>query len=354
MKKGLYHNINERKKKGISRPKSKSPWPEQEVWLFASAPETRMARVTGLPAIDTSQVYLSDEWEQLPGYMMTPDAVMDIEVSHRGIPLQIRNELTLSRKLWLNFDGEAFTFSDSITGNMIKDWRLKMPAPYVLESAQDQDGPLLVSEISAIRGIENRYPATHIEAQGQLQQLSNFDIGGWQQEFDTIQYDLQLPPGYRLFAIFGADKTSNTWVDKWNLWNSFIVLLITGLIASLYNKPLALLGLFTMVLVYHEPGSPIIAIGIALLCIALYRQLKGTRVNFLSSCFQIYGKISQRTHGVEAAALGPEGRGQIILVPGDQLVVGLRVGTVLQVQTHAGTLQGEGCVRTAGADRCCQ
>ncbi|QDP00688.1 hypothetical protein [Thalassotalea sp. PS06] len=267
----------------ISRPESKSPWPEQEVWLFAAAPETRIARVTGLPAIDTSQVYLSDEWEQLPGYMMTPDAVMDIEVSHRGIPLQIRNELRLNRKLWLNFDGEAFTFSDSITGNMIKDWRLTMPAPYILESAQDQDGPLLVSEISAIRGIENRYPATHIEAQGQLQQLSNFDIGGWQQEFDTIQYDLQLPPGYRLFAIFGADKTSNTWIDKWNLWNSFIVLLITGLIASLYNKPLALLGLFTMVLVYHEPGSPIIAIGIALLCIALYRQLNGTRVSSLSS-----------------------------------------------------------------------
>ncbi|TLU64902.1 hypothetical protein FE810_10650 [Thalassotalea litorea] len=266
----------------ITRPRITSPWPEQEIWVYAPDESFRMSKITGPAPADTSQAILPGEWEELPGYLLDDKSNLHIDVSHRGMSAQIRNQLMLQRNLWLNFDGQGFTFRDHLTGKMLKNWRLSMPSPYRLESGQDQDGTLLVSQVDEVRGIENRYHHLDIHAQGQITSISTFNITGWQQSFDTINYAIQLPPSYRLFALFGADHTSNTWLDKWNLWNSFVVLLITGLIASLFNKPIAALSMIALVLIYHEPGAPVIAIGVALLFVALQRQIHTTRFGFIA------------------------------------------------------------------------
>ena len=117
----------------LTRPDPQGPWQEgDEVWVFETRPNLRVAAVVSLPAIDPQQTTLPDEWKKLLAYAMSPGATLRIQESQRGDSAPAPDRLNLMRTLWLDFDGGGYTISDGITGSLHRSWRLEMNAPSLL------------------------------------------------------------------------------------------------------------------------------------------------------------------------------------------------------------------------------
>lgn len=243
------------------RPSVSHYWPKDEIWVFEGDESLRLGKLSGGQIIDSNQAQMPKSWYKLPSYLLSPSDALTYDVQHRGKPLHIENQLSLNRTLWLSFDSKTYTFNDHISGSMINDWRLSMPAPYLLESAEDQDGSVLITTTSADeRGIENRYPNVNVKARGVFDADSNIAITGWQSDFERVSLTLNLPPGNKLLAVFGADSVSNSWWSNWTIWASFIVLLSAFATSRLMNISLGVLTGLMLVLIYQESGVPIVAI----------------------------------------------------------------------------------------------
>src|SRR5579862_7408540 len=101
----------------ITRPAPDGPWKEgEEVWVFEAAPALRVVTVDGLPSVDPQQTTLPDDWKRLPAYVLAPGATLTLTEKERGDAVPPPDQLTLSRRLWLDFDGGGFTAEDTLNG----------------------------------------------------------------------------------------------------------------------------------------------------------------------------------------------------------------------------------------------
>ncbi|WJG09618.1 hypothetical protein [Aliiglaciecola sp. LCG003] len=242
------------------RPAVSHHWPPQEIWLFQADEKIRLGKLSGATMIDSEQATLPAQWYQLPSYLMNVGDTLSYDIQHRGMPLQLENKLSLERDLWLSFDNQSFNFVDQLSGSMIKDWRLSMSSPFQLESAQDNDGAILITTTATNEsGIETRYPEVDIEARGMLAAQSSLPISGWSQDFDKVSIRLNLPPGHELFAVMGADRVSQSWLSNWSIWSSFIVLLASIVAGRLVSIQAGILTALTLILIYQQPSAPIVA-----------------------------------------------------------------------------------------------
>lgn len=245
-------------------------WPKEEIWVFKGDESLRIGKLSGGQMIDSNQADMPRSWYTLPSYLLKEGDALSYDIQHRGKPVHIENQLTLNRTLWLSFDGASYTFNDNIRGQMINDWRLSMLSPYILESAEDQDGSVLItSKDEEERGIENRYPGTDIKARGVFQAESEIAISGWQSNFERVSLRLNLPPGNKLFAVFGADSVSNSWWGNWTIWASFIVLLSAFVASRIVSVSAGVVTALMLIAIYQESGVPLFAIVNFLLAVAV-------------------------------------------------------------------------------------
>ena len=255
------------------RPAQSHHWPKEEIWVFKGDENLRLGKLSGAVMIDNSQALMPSDWYQLPSYLLREDDVLNYDIQHRGKPLHMDNQLTLNRTLWLAFDNESYTFSDHITGLMINDWRLSMLSPNLLQSAEDQDGAVLITtEAADERGLENRYPGVDIKARGIFSADSHIAISGWKSNFERVALTLNLPPGNKLFAVFGADSVSDSWWGNWTIWASFIVLLAAFAASRLVSITVGILTALMLIVIYQESGVPILAIGNFILALAIKKH----------------------------------------------------------------------------------
>ncbi|MFQ3218428.1 MAG: hypothetical protein ACI8R9_000384 [Paraglaciecola sp.] len=254
------------------RPERQDLWPEQEMWAFASAEKYRTGKLTGAQMIDANIAGMPQQWNHLPTYVLNATDKLAYAVSHRGKPLQLENKLYLKRDLWLSFDSLEFTFSDQLTGSMIDHWRLSMRAPYLLQSADDQDGSMLITSLdNDERGIENRYPQVDIRARGKLASGNDLLVAAWEENFESVTTHLNLPPGHSLFAAFGADKVSSSWLSNWSIWGSFVVLASAIFAARVINPICGILSALLLLALYQEPGAPIVLIVNLLIAVGIVK-----------------------------------------------------------------------------------
>ena len=68
---------------------------------------------------------------------------------------------------------------------------------------------------------------------------------------------LHLPPGHRLLAAWGADDSPDAWLDRWQLLDLFLLMLVTAAAYRLlgWRRRGRVAGL-GILLTYHEPGAP--------------------------------------------------------------------------------------------------
>lgn len=245
--------------KSLIMDRNDTVWPEYELWSMQMAPELRVVQIENSSGVDPTQTNIPKKWKHLPAYLIKPKQQLQWTVVRRGDTEPEPNHLSLKRKLWLDFDGKAYTVSDEIKGTMTKGWRINaLPEIKLGQAKLNGINQLITSEIDdQRRGVEVRQGRVDLRADSRLTgEISNLSAVGWEENFHQVETELNLPPGWKLFMAFGVDNVPDSWVTRWTLMDFFMVLIAAFAVARLWNVRIGILALLTLSLIWHEPGAP--------------------------------------------------------------------------------------------------
>jgi len=226
-----------------------------------------------LAAVDDSQTQFPEPWRQYPVYRWETSGSFGIEERMRGMGDRKPEGISISRELWLDENGRSFTFRDRITGTMQQIWRLDAKPDQMLGSVQTDDAGRLITRNpqTGASGVEIRSRELDLEATGRAPVGRVMPATGWQADAAKAEVTLNLPPGWRLLALFGADWVEGDWLTAWSLLDLFLLLLLTLAVFRLWGIRAALLAFIGFGLAYHEPGAPRYLWLILLIPLALLR-----------------------------------------------------------------------------------
>ena len=251
-------------------------WPAEEIWGFQADRSLRVVDIEGASPIDLTQT--DAPFRDIPAYIVTAKSELKLVEQFRGDPNPTPDDFTMSRELWLAFDGSNYTVRDTLNGTVQRPTRLA--AGFVPGRITVDEEPVLITELDAgAPGIELPSGQHQITAISELPRPTLETAVGWQIDVGHLSGMLHLPPGWRLLWTHGVDGAPTAWLSTWTLWNIFLVVITVVLALRLLGRMAALLTAVTLVVVYHEPGAPIFT-WIALL--VLLAALKIGRGRFLT------------------------------------------------------------------------
>jgi len=276
--------------KEIVLKKANGIWPQEEVWVFRSAPELRQVEIEGVPAIDPARTSLPGSWKSLPAYYLTAGSKMTLVEKQRGGQQVIPDRLLLRRILWLDTLGTGFTVHDNITGTMTKSWRFNASEDLELGKVIVDGENRLITRLSGSNkaGVEVRQGAISLEADSRIEKAVDglgvrISALGWDHTFQQLSAELHLPPGWKLFHASGVDKVS-TWLNRWTLLDIFLVLIISLATLKLLGLRWGMLGLITLTLIFHQHGSPKMLWLPLLGFLAIGKMLEGKKLPLILQC----------------------------------------------------------------------
>jgi len=255
-----------------------------EYWAFKNQPTLRQVSVKG-QIVDAQQIKAPSQWRSLPFYRMQ-DAPLELRQLHQGEVLPKHNDLSLNKKLWLNFNADAYVAVDAIKGAMSRDWRLSAAqnidlqrASVVTPNSQDPQHLLITQDQHKAQGVELRESNIDLTsiATIPLDQAGvhhELPLTGWQSPMNSLDIDLQVPPGWHLMAAQGADS-NDTWLSQWHLWDVFLGLLIIALTHKLMNFKLAIAVAIVFILNYQTQLAPLGVMYSILASFSIVRFTKG-------------------------------------------------------------------------------
>jgi hypothetical protein len=247
---------------------------------FLGQPEFRQAEITGLPQIDVAQTQMPEEWRALPVYRWETNAPFQLVERVRGPGERGVAPIAIQRSLWLDENGKALTFQDRLSGPLREIRRFDTAEGHLLGSVTVNGEPQLITHNpdGGAPGFEVRSPSLDAVATGRIEAIgSTLPATGWLADADRLGATLHLPPGYRLFAMPGADYTNGDWLTSWSLLDLFLLLLFTLAVFRLRGFLAALLAFAAFGLAYHEPGAPRFSWLLLLIPVALVAVLPAGR-----------------------------------------------------------------------------
>lgn len=265
----------------IARQAPGGPWREgEEVWVFDARPSLRLTSVEGVRAIDPEQTSLPGAWKNLPAYSVAEGEVMRLVEKRRGDVEPEPDQLKLQRSLWLDFDGKGYTENDTITGTFHRATRLEMnPGTVLGRVAIDGADQFITRGKSGKAGVEIPQGDVRIAVDSRVPSgMRDVPALGYDHDFHEVTTTLNLPPGYRLLHVSGADEVPGTWVRHWTLLEIFLVLVLALAFGKLFGTTWALISGLTFMLVFPETESPEWIWAVALAAVALVRVIPEGRV----------------------------------------------------------------------------
>lgn len=280
-----------------------TPWPEQETWAFAAQPELRRVEPAGLTSIDPRQTGIPTAWASFPVYRVGPEDRLGLSVQVRGNPRPGPDRLRLERRLWLDFDGAGYSLQDRISGQLARGWRLDAGPQLTLGQVRVAGRPVLITclaedQQTAMRsGIEVRKGDLDLVADGRIESApGDLPASGWALDFESVNADLELPPGWDLLMVRGVDNRPDSWVSRWTLLDLFLVLILTLGVARLWGWAWGLLALLALGLTWQEPGAPRLLWLNLLAAVAVLRLIPvaplGTGLNRVRALAKVYFRIT--------------------------------------------------------------
>ncbi len=236
------------------------PWPQEEVWSFEAQNHLRIVEAGGTASpVDPQQTTIPEEWRKFPAFLVRPGQELTLKEIRRGDPQPAPDRLTLERTAWLSMEGSSLIFRDEIGGVKNGGWRLEINEPLdagrVTVDGQEQF--ITRQKGSRRAGIELRQGTVRMTAESTMPRKGRrIPAVGWEQDFAEAKGTLNLPPGWRLIALTGADRTTNTWIAGWTLLDLFMVLIFSLAAWHLWGRGCGILALVTLALTWHEPSSP--------------------------------------------------------------------------------------------------
>lgn len=252
---------------------------EEELVAFRSRPDFRMVEIVGAPSIDVSQTTFPEKWRELPVYRWDTAQAFRLEERMRGMGEQKPAGLSIGREWWLDENGRGLTFRDRIAGQMQQIWRLDAAPGQDLGSVRSRDQGQLITRnpSSGAAGVEVRTRTIDLEATGRMDRGKGLPATGWSSDADALNVTLNLPPGWRLFALFGADWVRGDWLTAWTLLDLFLLLIFTLAVFRLWGIGAAALTFIAFGLAYHEPFAPRYTWFVVLIPLALLRVMPAGR-----------------------------------------------------------------------------
>ncbi|MFO1461729.1 MAG: hypothetical protein U1G08_20290 [Verrucomicrobiota bacterium] len=244
-----------------------------ELVAFQARPEFRVVEIVGSPSVDVSQTPVPEMWRSLPVYRWNVAEPFRLEQRMRGMGSQKPAGLSITREWWLDETGQGLTFRDHVNGSMQEIWRLDAAEGEELGSVRiGTQGQLITrNPQNGALGVEIRSRNLNLEATGRMGRPPQFPATGWRSDADALGVTLNLPPGWRLFALFGADWVRGDWLTAWTLLDLFLLLIFTLTVFRLWGWRAAVVAFLAFGLAYHEPGAPRYLWLILLIPLALLR-----------------------------------------------------------------------------------
>ncbi len=235
-----------------------TPAAADQALAYRPRPEFRQAEITGLPQIDVAQTQVPEDWRSLPVYRWDTATAFELVERVRGPGQRSEVPLSIQRSLWLDDDGKALTYQDTLTGAIREIRRLDAAPGHELGSVRSGGEPQLITHNpeGGAPGFEVRAPQLEVVATGRIALERTLPATGWRSDAENLRATLQLPPGYRVFALFGADYSRGDWLTSWTLLDIFLLLLFTLAVFRLRGGWAGLLAFVAFGLAYHEAGAP--------------------------------------------------------------------------------------------------
>ncbi|EPJ43438.1 MAG: hypothetical protein OFPII_41680 [Osedax symbiont Rs1] len=259
-------------------------WPAQELWSFAPSRSYRIVDVKGAP-IDSSQTNIPKSWQQYASYLVSAEHGLQIIERSRGDVNPDQHQLELRRNLWLSFSGNKFTSQERLTGTMGYLDRLSAEQGYLAGRVTINQQPVLITSVDSDQGVEVLAGSIQLSSVGQVTGNS-IAVNPWSNTIKKAELTVNLPPGYSMFAVEGADSVSNDYLSSWNLWQIFVAILFIVVLFKQYGVSAAIVGLLYTVVVHNVEGAPSI---VALLIIIGFHFLTQVLPAHKVRTFAVYG-----------------------------------------------------------------
>jgi hypothetical protein len=262
------------------------PAADEELIALKSNPGFRLTELSGIEQVDVTQTMFPNEWRTFPVFRWSTDSTIGIVEKLRGMAKEMPKGLKVKRQIWIDEDGRGATYSDSLKGTGQKIWRLDAADGHDLGAVQVNgvDQLITANPTTGEPGVELRERELAIEAVGRLQSLARFPVVGWQEDVERIETTFNLPPGWRAFALFGADTSTGDWLSAWSLLDLFLLLIFSLSVFRLKGFWAGSVAFLAFGLAYHESGSPRLTWLFLLMPIALLSVVgRGTALKWLSA-----------------------------------------------------------------------
>jgi hypothetical protein len=173
-------------------------------------------------------------------------------------------------------------------------WRLDVITPYRLLSARAGDENLLVTagDEAGVTGIELRTPQVDVTTVSRIDAGSSMPATGWQSRFTSVRGTLNLPPGHRLLAAFGADDAPSAWIERWRLLDMFLVLIASLAVGKLLGWRVVALALPALVLTHHDSGGMIWLWVNFVIAIVLAREAPAGRLRTVATVYRAVALVA--------------------------------------------------------------
>jgi hypothetical protein len=254
-------------------------WPTTEFWVLEPNPALRQVELQGAPAVDPSRTSLPENWKNLATYAVPNDADVALVTSRRGEPDSPPNRLNLSRDIWFDLNGGAYTIRDTFSGRLNRDWRLDLTEGALGRVLVDGEPQLITQNPKTDEpGVELRKGQLSMVAEWRTEgSVRHFPAVGWTEDVQHLDATVHVPPGWQLIGATGVDGLSETWWSSWDLFSVFFVLIVSIAIGQLMHPSWGMLALITMVLTHDQPDAPRVLWASVVVVIAILRVVPAGR-----------------------------------------------------------------------------
>lgn len=251
------------------------PLASEEIISLQNQPNFRLVEFSNILAVDVAQTTFPDKWRDLPVHLWENTKPFNVVEKMRGMGQKKPAGIVISRDFWLDEDGKRLTYRDVIDGSSLQTWRLDAAEGQRLGAAKIGGESQLITKnpTNGATGVEIRVRDLKLESVGRMDRQSQISATGWQHDAESLKGRLFLPPGWRVFAVFGPDSSHGDWLTSWSLLDVFFLLIFTVAICRLWGWKLGLLAFVAFVLSYHEAGSPRLTWLLLLCVLVLYQAL---------------------------------------------------------------------------------
>ena len=234
------------------------PTVASELIALQSRPELRATEFANATAVDVNLTTFPERWRSLPVFRWDTSAPLRWAVKDPGAGLQQPDRFRISRRLWLDEDGNGITFEDTIEGKCQAISRLDAAEGHQLEVVRIDGERQLITRNpdSNASGIELRTARPRIQAIGRTERSATLPALGWRSDADGLDVRFALPPGWRMLAVFGADRVDGDWLTAWTLLDLFLLLVFSIGLFRMRGIGPAAIAFLAFGLTYHEAGSP--------------------------------------------------------------------------------------------------